>query len=232
MSQTRAQFYVCTWDENADCDHCAAESFLHCKWDKTVLNGFLASSFPPYLMFILGMVMVGIMTHAWWPLILFVAVLVAFFGFFEIRILCSHCPFYAGDQKSLKCLANNGALKVWKYHPEPMSRFEKTSLLAGFFLIYVLLPVAIQGYGIWYVAANYTQYGLIALLGMIGVTAGGLLLSFVFFALLKIFFCSACINFSCPLNTVPGEMVEAYLEKNPVMRQAWEKAGWKSQAGI
>jgi len=225
MQDTEAKFYVCTWDDNSDCTHCAASSGLHCKWDQNILTGFIATSIPPYLLFILGMVMVGIMTRVWWPLIVYIAFLVGFFGFFEIRILCSHCPYYAGDQKSLKCLANNGALKLWSFHPGPMNTFERTSLVVGFALIYAVFPLAIQGYGIWFIASQYASYGLIALLGMIGVVAAGMLLTFVFFAVLRIFFCSACINFSCPLNTVPEEMIDAYLDKNPVMREAWKKTG-------
>jgi hypothetical protein len=47
----------------------------------------------------------------------------------------------------------------------------------------------------------------------------------MFFWTLRLYTCSRCVNFSCPLNTVPRETVEAYLARNPVMRRAWEESG-------
>jgi hypothetical protein len=35
------------------------------------------------------------------------------------------------------------------------------------------------------------------------------------------------VNFSCPLNDVPKEVVDAYLERNPVMQRAWEESGYR-----
>jgi hypothetical protein len=35
------------------------------------------------------------------------------------------------------------------------------------------------------------------------------------------------VNFSCPLNHVSKEVVDAYLERNPVMRRAWEESGYQ-----
>jgi hypothetical protein len=55
------------------------------------------------------------------------------------------------------------------------------------------------------------------------VAAWGLVM---FFWTLRKETCSRCVNFSCPLNAVPRELVDAYLERNPVMRQAWEESGW------
>jgi hypothetical protein len=48
----------------------------------------------------------------------------------------------------------------------------------------------------------------------------------MFFWTLREYTCSRCVNFSCPLNSVPREIVDAYLERNPVMRQAWQDSGW------
>jgi len=188
---------------------------------------FIATSIPPYILYILGMVMVGLMTHIWLPLIVYIAILIIFFGFYEIRILCSHCPYYAGDQKSLKCLGNNGALKLWKFHPQPMNGSERAGLVIGFTLIYAIFPILTNGYGIYYLVTQYAGYNIISLLGMVGVTVGGLIMAAAFFAVMFSFFCPNCLNFSCPLNSVPKEMVDAYLEKNPVMREAWEKSGWE-----
>lgn len=42
----------------------------------------------------------------------------------------------------------------------------------------------------------------------------------------KKFLCPRCPNFSCPLNRVPKYVVDAYLKRNPVMREAWEAHGY------
>jgi hypothetical protein len=39
--------------------------------------------------------------------------------------------------------------------------------------------------------------------------------------------CGRCINFSCPMNTVPKRSVDAYLERNPDIRAAWEASGYR-----
>jgi hypothetical protein len=44
---------------------------------------------------------------------------------------------------------------------------------------------------------------------------------------LRHYTCSRCVNFSCPLNSVASDIVAAYLARNPVMREAWEAAGWE-----
>jgi hypothetical protein len=49
----------------------------------------------------------------------------------------------------------------------------------------------------------------------------------VFFSFLFLKRCGDCLNFSCPFNHVKKEVVDAFLKKNPVMREAWEKAGYK-----
>jgi hypothetical protein len=36
-----------------------------------------------------------------------------------------------------------------------------------------------------------------------------------------------CIDFSCPVNAVPQSVVDAYLRRNPVMREAWEASGYR-----
>jgi hypothetical protein len=48
----------------------------------------------------------------------------------------------------------------------------------------------------------------------------------MFFWTLRKYTCPQCVNFSCPLNSVPKEIVDAYLERNLVMRQAWLDSGW------
>ena len=84
---------ICTWDEQADCASCHIRGELHCKWDKKILNGFYATSFPPIIIAIFGMVVIGILTGAWWTLIAYIIYIPVMLGFIETRFLCSHCPY-------------------------------------------------------------------------------------------------------------------------------------------
>jgi hypothetical protein len=67
-------------------------------------------------------------------------------------LLCSHCPFYGQEGKTLRCLALDGFPKWWRYRPGPMSRGERWVL--RFLVVWLLLfPVAIQSLAAWHVWA-------------------------------------------------------------------------------
>jgi hypothetical protein len=217
----------CTWDDQSDCSSCDIQGKLACKWDMKILSGFHGIAWPPILMTIFGIVFVGVLTGAWWPLYSYIIYFALMFGVFEIRFLCSHCPYYAEKGNILHCLANHGSLKIWSYHPGPLNKFEKFMMYFLIVTIFFVFPLAIQGYGIWHLSINYAEFGLISLLGLIGITGAGLVASISFVITLKTFFCPNCVNFSCPLNTVPKPIIDEYLKKNDVMREAWQKAGWE-----
>ena len=218
---------ICTWDEHADCQNCTIHGKLACKWDRKILLGFHGISWPSVLTALIGIVLVGILTQVWWPLYSFIIYFFLMFGLFEIRFLCSHCPYYAEEGKILHCLANHGSYKFWSYHPEPMNKFEKFMMIFLIVTIFFVFPLSIMGYGIAYLSLNYATYGLIALLGFIGITLANLISSISFVTTLKIFYCANCVNFSCSLNTVPKPVIDAYLRMNDVMREAWIKSGWQ-----
>jgi hypothetical protein len=132
-----------------------------------------------------------------------------FFGFWEIKILCSHCPFYAKKGLLLECPANLGCPKLWKYNPAPINSWEKLQLVIGFSILFGY-PIYFSIIGEQYLWAGLTALGAIA-----------------FFVILGIFTCSKCVNFSCLFNRVPKEVVDEYLMKNEVIRKAWEEAGYK-----
>jgi hypothetical protein len=225
--KSRNPHNICTWDEQADCASCGIQGELHCKWDKKILNGFYATSLPPIIIAIFGMVVVGILTGAWWMLIAYVVYVPLMLGFLETRFLCSHCPYYAEDSKTLHCLANHGNPKIWRYRPGPLNRLEKLMMvILAVGMIFILAPLVVEGYGIWFVAVNYAEYGLISLLGLVGIMVASLLAGVSFLLVVKTFFCTTCVNFSCPLNTVPKTVIDEYLKKNDVMRKAWEESGW------
>lgn len=217
---------ICTWDEKADCAECGNQGRLHCKWSARTLTGFLIPALAFCLVAIFGMVLVKLLARLWWPLIAYGGFAVFFFVFFEIRILCSHCPYYARSGIFLHCLANHGIIKLWRYHPEPLNIFEKISLVICF-LIFGLFPLGVEAYGVWFAASEYSTFGVWTLVAMAGIAGTTLLTLAGFFTVLLTFFCPRCINFSCPLNQVPQEQVGEYLRRNPVMREAWEKKGYR-----
>ena len=221
-------YNICTWDDQADCANCANQEKLACKRDPKIATAFAVISVPTMVVTIIGMIIIGFLAGAWWILIAFILWLVVIFGFIEIRALCTHCPYYAEESKALHCLGNNGAPKPWRYRPGPMNNIEKFIFLAPTILVvFILFPVGTFGYGIWFLVTHYAVYGLISLLGFIGVFLACLLSVGTFLYILKVFFCSKCVNFSCPFNTVHKAVVDEYLKKNPVMKEAWEKSGYK-----
>ena len=196
---------ICTWDPDANCAHCKNQGLLRCRMDYAELTQFLLLSFNAFIPAVLGMILGGYATY----LTGYAAFWVFFFGFFEIRILCSHCPFYAERGFVLHCLANYGSPKFWKYRPEPLNRLEKVALLAGIAVVFGYpLPFLILG----------RQYVLLA------ITAYAMLL---WFFIMRRNACSKCVNFSCPFNCVPKRVVDEYLRCNEVMRAAWEASGYR-----
>ena len=186
-----------------NCDKCPVRDKLHCHFTARDLIHFLTVILPGILLGGAGIYNVGI-----WHLILWLIIIFAFFGFVEIRILCAHCPHYAETGKTLKCWANYGSPKLWKYHPGPMSKWDKIQFILGA-LIWTGYPFPFLLLGGEY------------LLSVITATA---LISGVY--ILRQLVCSRCIHFSCPMNAVPRLLVDAYLQQNPRIREAWKESGY------
>ena len=220
-------YNICTWNEESGCIDCSLQGKLKCRLNPKDFTFFILNQIPSLVMAFFGLALIGLLTGAWWSLITYAVVCVTFWGLgLETRILCSHCPYWAKDSKTLHCWALTGSPKLWRYRPEPMNKLEKTVLVL-FFSFLVLFPVFVEAYGIWLMSVNYAEFGLYALLGMIGVTLATLMAGLQFLYILVYYFCSKCVNFSCPLNRIPKSMVDEYLEKNPVMKEAWEGSGYK-----
>lgn len=137
------------------------------------------------------------------PWILFIII---FFGFIEIRVMCSHCPHYAEPGlKALKCWANYGSPKLWKYRPGPMSVMEKAVFYLGFIII--------AGPSIIFLLIQ--RHFLLAVIYSV--------LLIIFKLALKYLFCKRCINFACPFNNVDYDTRKIFFEKNTDIKKAWEK---------
>ena len=221
-NEPRGECLTCTWDDEARCYRCEIKEKLDCRWDKGLLMRFYKGGSITMISGAIGLVIVGLFV-SWIPLIVYAGFWIFFFGFFEIRVLCSHCPYYSEEGKVLHCLANHGMIKLWKYRPEPMNSWEKLGFLGGA-IFFVIFPVIGEIYGLFSILAGANQGGVSLLLGILIILSimGGV----YFFKVLITKICPHCVNFSCPLNQVPKEVVNSYLRRNPVMREAWESSGY------
>jgi hypothetical protein len=182
----------------SDCAGCTVAESVHCHFRPIELVHFLLIS---GLTFLVGGA--GVLAQGFVPLLIWIAVILAFFGFVEIRVLCSHCPHYAEEGSTLKCWANHGSAKLWKYRSGPMSTLEKTVLLTGFAIIWG------------------TPLPFFVVSGRLFLLALYLLLVAGFFMTLKLFLCSQCMNFACPLNSVPEPARKLFFARNPIVARGW-----------
>jgi hypothetical protein len=182
------------------CEGCEVGQKVHCHFGGRNLAHFIWNALPPFVLGGAGIVHVG-----WWWLAPWLAAILSYFGLLEIRVMCSHCPHYAEPGNALKCWANYGSPKLWKYHPGPMSRMETFWFFAGFLVI--------LGYPLVFLLIGMQWF----LLAMFVLTAGGAAVT------LKMSFCSHCMNFACPFNQVEDAARRAFFERNPTVAQAWEK---------
>lgn len=176
-----------------------------CRFDRGDMLHFFMIVLPFFVTAIVGTILAGF----GWYLLLWLAYSLFFFFVWEARVLCRHCPYWAGPGSMLRCHANYGVLKLWKYEPAPMSQAEKIQFGVGV-LVWAGFPFPFLFLG---------QQYLLALIGLSAVLSGAFIL--------KRNVCSRCINFSCPLNGVPKQAVDAYLRRNPQIREAWEKSGYR-----
>jgi hypothetical protein len=174
------------------CTGCPVGEELHCHFRFRDLAHFLLISAPSFL---LGGA--GIYRVSGWMLALWFLMIMGYFGFLEIRVMCSHCPHYAEPGRTLRCWANYGAMKLWQYRPGPMSMGEKILFLAGLIAIFGYAPLFMLLSREWFLLFVYVV-----------VVAG-------YFMTVTMFFCTQCTNFACPLNSVEGGIRAQFRERNP-----------------
>ena len=174
------------------CVGCPVGDKLHCHFRFRELAHFMLISAP---LFILGGA--GIYRISGWMLALWFLMIMGYFGFLEIRVMCSHCPHYAEPGRTLRCWANYGAAKLWRYRPGPMSFSEKFLFLGGLITIFVYPSAFMLLGGQWFLLLVYVVVG-----------AGN-------FVTVRMFLCTQCINFACPLNLVEDRTRAHFRERNP-----------------
>jgi len=112
------------------CEQCEIADTLHCHFSARDLARFLLNWLPPFFLGGAGIAHVGWLWLALWAITAF-----GFFGLLEIRALCSHCPHYAEPLPTLRCWANYGSPKLWKYRPGPMSQADRIEFAGGFAVV-------------------------------------------------------------------------------------------------
>jgi hypothetical protein len=193
---------ICTVQSVKICENCTLSTSLMCRYDAHDAMHFFMLAFPFFVTVIGGVIAGG---YGWW-LFGWLAYMLFFFFVWEGRVLCSHCPYWSENAHVLHCHANYGVIKLWRYRPGPLNRSEKAQFLVGA-LLFFLYPLVILAIG---------QEYLLVGIGLASATSFGYLLYRNI--------CVRCINFSCPLNHVAKDVVEAYLMRNPVMHQAWKES--------
>jgi hypothetical protein len=212
MISNKSPSETCISKKDSDCNNCSLQSHLDCHFNVKKLLRFASSFF--FIVFVggLGLFFNGFFLELTIFLLILLIYGIIFFEFWEIRILCSHCPFYAEKGRFLRCYGNYGSFKAWKYHPEPISKSEKYQLIIGFVLLFLIVSIPL----IFFVIYQLFYWIIAFSLGFV-----------IFLFIIKKYHCARCFNFSCLFNSKPKEVVDEFLKHNPVMRKAWEDSGWK-----
>jgi hypothetical protein len=184
----------------ASCQDCPLLDSLHCHFQGKDLAKFLGLAFPIFIIGGAGIYRLGV-----WFLVPWIGFILSYFGLIEIRVMCSHCPHYAEPGSSLKCWANYGSPKLWRYRPGPMSGVEKGVFLLGLVAIFGYPLALMLTISAWALAGLYALF-----------VAGGYLF-------MRRNMCSQCMNFACPLNLVDESRKEAFFIRNPGVAAAWGK---------
>jgi membrane protease YdiL (CAAX protease family) len=172
----------------------------------------------PMIVFLLGVFMVAIpaflglyLAGFGLFLIIWLIFMVLFLQVWENKILCSHCPHYGKEGRTLRCHGNYGLFKLWKYNPAPMSRSEQVQFVIGV-SIFIGYPFPFLIWGQQWLLLVFTSLGAVG-----------------FAAILFGWLCLRCVNFSCPFNRVPKPAVDDFLKQHPEMKKAWKTTGYRME---
>lgn len=201
---------ICIWHSEEECRNCALHKRLFCRPKIKYLFYFGTPLFIGIIPIILIVLFASIILA--FKLIFFISWLIYaifFFNVWETKILCNHCPYFANEsQRVLHCVIDKGKYKAGKYDPGPLSLSEKIQLsIGGVLLMAFPIPFLV----IWQLYVALLFYVIALILWIIVVQT-------------KV--CTDCINFACPLNRVPKEIMKQFMMKNPIIKKAWEKEGY------
>ena len=202
---------ICIWADKKTCEDCSINNKLQCHLDLKYSALFGGTFFIFFIPAIIGIFKLGVGSLLFYlGLVTWIVYLVVFFLIWEPQMLCSHCPYYAeGGTKILHCYANGGFIKTASFKPHPMTKFEQIQFVIGVLLIGVI-PFVFLIIGQQFLLLGISTLGFV-----------------IWLIVLKTQICTVCINFSCPFNSVPKEIVDEFLKKNPIMKDTWEKKGYQ-----
>jgi hypothetical protein len=201
------------------CRNCELFRELICRGEGEERRFFVLNQVPFLSLSFFGMGLVGLVTRTWWPILAYSFAGISFLGPVGMAALCRHCPHYARAGSRLCCIGPNPFPKLFPYSPRPLNGLER-SIVVLFSLFLLSFPSLVQIYGTWFF---FNRGAGFALLGMAGINMATTMAVLWFVYILTHHFCSRCVNFSCPLNSVSEETAKNYLEKNPAISAAWEK---------
>ena len=217
MVKTKFEDEICI--KKSDCSACDLGEKLLCRCHAKDVRVFVFSQLPYFFFSFVGMILVAFVTNVWWPILAYSVVGIAFLGPVEMWVLCRHCPQYAKDERMLHCIAPNPFPKLFSYSPDPLNVLENVVLVA--FASYLLaFPSFAQAYGVWFLS-THREFGHHYLSGLVGLNLATIVSATVFYIVLRSRFCSRCVNLSCPFNKVSEDVAAEFLEKNPIMKDAW-----------
>jgi len=127
---------------------------------------------------------IGISSTGW--LLAYIFIVFFHFNILEQRFFCTHCPYYGGEGKRLRCMMNWGWPRHFRSRPYPPSKFDLVITTLGFIVV-ILFPLP------WLLKEPF-------LLGAYFISI------LIFLLTIWRYECSRCIYFGCPFNRVPVEV--------------------------
>ncbi len=211
----------CFKPDNEECKECSIKDVILCRFTRKEKIGFALGNLTYRILASAIFFFFFLITQIWWVIWVYIILVVLTFLILEPRLLCSHCPFYALEGRSLKCGGLWGMPKIWRYRPEPISRWEQNLMV----LIGAIIDISpILGIFLGFIAFFLSPIkSIFYLIGLIVVSILFIGLAYYFGTVLLGDRCKRCPNFSCRMNKVPEEYRRQFLDKNPIMKFAWEK---------
>ncbi|KYK32111.1 MAG: hypothetical protein HXS46_08615 [Theionarchaea archaeon] len=203
--------HICIWKDAAECNDCHLDEVLFCRPKIKYMLYFGLTAMLGIIPAVMGILLSEYTTLGKIAILgSWVVYAAFFFTIWESRMLCNHCPYYANDaQKSLHCPIDKGKLKTSHYDPGPLSTSEKGQFTVGaLILIGYIHP--------FLVIKNQILFTALSIAGII-----------VWIMVIQKKVCTDCVNFGCPLNRVPTNIRDRFLNRNPVIKEAWEEKGYK-----
>ncbi|MFO7795061.1 MAG: hypothetical protein ACQERB_17610 [Promethearchaeati archaeon] len=202
---------ICIWQNVEECENCNLDEVLFCHPKTKYLIYF---AFPLFIGLIpLILIVIFALISLPFKLIFFISwafYAMFFFNIWETRILCNHCPYFSNEsQKVLHCPIDKGKYKAGTYDPGPLSLSEKIQFGVGGILL-MIFPIPFLIIADLYLALFI--YAISIVLWILSIQSN---------------VCTDCVNFACPLNRVPKDIKNRFMEKNPVIKKAWEERGYK-----